>query len=87
VQSFNINDGDVTITADGTYTITGTGRRTSNRIVVESGVTADITLNGVNISTDNCAFDMTGATVVLTLVGNNTLTSGGHYPGLQAPAS
>jgi hypothetical protein len=84
-QSFNINDGSVTITADGTYTITGTGTETGNSIKVNSGVTADITLENVNISRSD-AFDMAGATVNLVLVGTNILKSGKNKAGLHVPA-
>jgi uncharacterized repeat protein (TIGR02543 family) len=81
--------GDIlTIETDGTYTITGSGS-TTNRIVVASGVTADITLDGVSIDVSAtsfaCAFDMTGATVNLTLTGTNVLKSGEYKAGLQAP--
>ena len=76
----NINSDNVIISSNGTYTITGTGAVTANTIRVNSGITAYITLNGVNIDVSNtnyaCAFDMTGATVYLTLAGTNTLKSG-----------
>jgi hypothetical protein len=93
--TFNINDGTntgtgftwnsqtqtLTITANGTYTINGTGEATTNRIVVSAGGTKNITLDGVNIDvsgTNNaCAFNMSGATVNLTITGDNFLTSGG----------
>jgi hypothetical protein len=89
-QTYNINSGSVNITANGTYTINGTGVATTNRIVVSSGVAADITLNNVNINVSNtayaCAFDMTDATVNLTLEDNNILKSGAESAGLQIPA-
>ncbi len=62
---------------------------TADRIVVQSGITANITLNGVNIdaSPNNaCAFDMTGAVVNLTLTGDNILKSGWNYAGLKVPS-
>ena len=60
---------------------------TTHCIVVQSGITASITLNGVNVRTNfTCAFDMTGATVYLTLAGTNTLESGLNSAGLQVPA-
>ena len=83
-----------TITDNGTYTIamvTPGATSTADRIVVASGVTADITLDGVSINmsaTDyGCAFDITGATVNLTLQGNNTLISGRYKAGLQVPGN
>jgi uncharacterized repeat protein (TIGR02543 family) len=85
----NISSGNITIATDGAYTITGTS--TTYTVKVNSGVTATITLNGVSIdvsATDNaCAFDMTGATVNLTLTGANTLNSGENKAGLQAPST
>lgn len=44
----NISQSTLTISRDGDYTITGT--TTNNRIIVNSGVTATITLNGVSIT-------------------------------------
>ncbi|MDR0841398.1 MAG: hypothetical protein LBN26_08480 [Christensenellaceae bacterium] len=78
----------------GVFTVTGdvtiSGATTTNRVVVQSGVTANITLDGVSINvsgTNNaCAFDMTGATVNLTLTGTNTLKSDYGQAGLQVPS-
>ncbi|MCL2309438.1 MAG: cadherin repeat domain-containing protein [Proteobacteria bacterium] len=81
------------LTVTGDVTITGIGICcTSNRIVVAAaGGPKNITLgSGVNIDTSgsgsSIAFDMTGATVHLTLVGTNTLKSASGRAGLQAPA-
>jgi hypothetical protein len=80
------------IIGDGTYAIsmkTGGDTTTRNRIEVASGITADITLNGVKIdmsgNNNAAAFDMTGATVQLTLNGVNELKSGYYRAGLEAP--
>ncbi|MDR2174217.1 MAG: Ig domain-containing protein [Burkholderiales bacterium] len=63
---------------------------TADRIVVQSGVTANITLDGVSIDASGtfgaCAFDMNGATVALALSGTNTLISGVNRAGLEAPS-
>ena len=63
---------------------------TVDRIVVQSGITANITLNSVNIDVSAisgaCAFDMAGATVNLTLAGANILKSGETKAGLQVPS-
>ncbi len=82
----------LTITANGTYTITMAtpgAQSTTDRIVVESGLTdVNITLSGVNIDvspSNYCAFDMSGATVNLTLQGDNTLESGTNCAGLHVP--
>ncbi|MDR3219158.1 MAG: carbohydrate-binding domain-containing protein, partial [Dysgonamonadaceae bacterium] len=84
------NSPTLTITANGTYTITGSGE-TTNRIVIQPGLTnVNIILSGVNINVSGesgaCAFDMTGATVNLTLTGGNTLISGYNRAGLEAPS-
>lgn len=83
--------GVLTFTQDGTYTVSmaeGVTQTTTDRIVIASGVTADITLSGVDIDVsgaNQCAFDMTGATVNLTLAGINSLKSSGSYAGLRCP--
>jgi hypothetical protein len=87
-QTYNINSGNVNITANGTYTINGTGVATTNRIVVSSGVEANITLNNVNIDVSGtsraCAFLLnSGANVALTLDGASTLRSGQSRAGIQ----
>jgi len=84
----DVSAGNVTIDTDGNYTITGS--TTTNTITVAEGVTADITLSGVNIDVsgtpDAAAFkiadDSTG-NVTVTLVGENTLKSGMNCAGLQ----
>ena len=83
---YTYSDNKVTIDTDGIYHITGT--TTTNSIRVNSGVTADITFDNVSIDvggTNTNAFSMAGATVNLTLVGNNSLISGGYSAGLEAP--
>ncbi|GHV35450.1 hypothetical protein FACS1894187_08190 [Synergistales bacterium] len=73
-------------TVSGDVTITGT--TTANRVVVRSGVSANITLNGVNIDVsaiNYTAFNMDGATVSLTLQGTNTLKSGTNRAGINVP--
>ena len=82
----------LTITGDGTYTISmrsGLSSTTQGGIVVAPGVNANITLSGVNIdasATSNAsAFDITGATVNLTLVGESILKSGSGMAGFTTP--
>ncbi len=89
-SGFTFSNDIVTITENGYYTFTGTGSATAKRIVVQSGLTdVNITLSGVNIDVGNtinyCAFDMSGATVNLTLQGDNTLESGTNGAGLHVP--
>ena len=93
LQNISFTNNTLTITGNGTYTIDmrlGVTATTADRIAVSSGVNADITLNGVNINVSStsgvCAFDMTGATVNLTLVGDTILRSGSARAGLQASA-
>lgn len=84
-------DNNTLTLGSGTYAIAmaeGVTQTTTSKIVVASGATANITLNGVKIDvsgTGACAFWMVGATVNLTLMGSNALTSGGGYAGLQVP--
>lgn len=98
-SGYNYNNGILTITNNGTYNIKmneSVNMITSDRIVVNSGVSANITLSNVYIDLSGTnsslesggysAFDMTGATVNLTLVGENILASGGRRAGLQAPS-
>jgi len=63
----------VTITTSGEYEIIGT--TTTKRVVVASGVTADITLNGVSITNSSVSpFQLeASAEVNLTIAGTNTL--------------
>ena len=91
-EVYNISDGSVTISADGTYLIYGDNTATTNTITVSSGINADITLDGVNINVSStsgaCAFKIeNGSTgnVTITLAdgSTNTLTSGNGCAGLQ----
>ena len=81
--------GELNIIRDGTYTISmnGVSSTTTNFIKVSSGVSADITISDVSINMSSngfaCAFDMTGATVRLTLIGNNIFRSGSERSGLD----
>jgi hypothetical protein len=83
----------LTITGSGPNTIgmtSGFTLTTKDRIVVNPGVNANITLSDVNIDMSGivgtAAFDMTGATVTLTLEGSNVLKSGRDKAGLEAPS-
>lgn len=92
----NISTGTLTISENGSYTVTGTS--TSNHIVVEKDVTATVTLNNVTIT--GTAYDVAntipasspidladGATLTLVLRDNstNTLTGGTGGTGDGAP--
>lgn len=86
-------DSDITITDSGRYVITqqDNGHPVTHTISVTSG-TPDIELENVNINVsgtdDKCAFSIAlGAAVTLTLIGTNTLVSGGGCAGLRVPAS
>ena len=79
------------ITKNGSYVITmaAAGSTTiTDRIVVATGITADITIAGLSIdrSAGGCAFDIRGATVTLTLTGNNVLRSGNDHAGINVTA-
>ncbi len=72
--------------------LTVSGTSTTDRIVVQDGTTANLTLDNLNIRfTDGsnsvagtCAFEIAGAgTANITLLGTNTLESGDYEAGLQ----
>ncbi len=83
-------DSTLTITEDGDIRVYGTGASTANKIVVSTGVTANIVLDNVNINvsgTSNaCALDIQGTAVIdvdLAAGSENTLRSGEYMAGLQ----
>ncbi len=87
---WNSTDEVLTITGSGELSIANIDPTTptTNSIVVQNGVTANLTLNGVNIDvssvTNACAFDIQGtATANITLQGTNKLESGANKAGLQ----
>ncbi|MDR2155505.1 MAG: IPTL-CTERM sorting domain-containing protein [Burkholderiaceae bacterium] len=74
-------------------TITGNAVSIGTRVLVQPGpFVANLTLDNAMIDLsgigggDQCAFDMSGARVNLTLVGVNVLASDGQCAGLRAPA-
>ncbi len=76
----------LTIKSDKELIISGT--TLSDVIVIEDGITANITLNDLNIDVNNsadvCAFEIAGtATANIKLVGTNALKSGIREAGLQ----
>ena len=65
----------LTFNASGTYTVTGDGLQTSEKIVVADNFNGTITLENINIEAD-CAFEVKNtATLTLMLNGDNQLTS------------
>lgn len=86
-DGWNFSNGILTITENGTYSITGDSTETSNRIVISSGVNANIYLKDVNINSSVCAFNMTGAEVNLYLENDNVLkTTSAHRSALEVPS-
>jgi len=87
---YTYSAGILSITADGSYWITTESTTVTDRcIVVNSGVVANITLNNVTIDVSSgtqCTFDISGATVSLTVLGENTLKSGDDHAGLEVPS-
>lgn len=90
--SLSVQDGNIEISAAGTYVISGD--TALNTIEVDENVgsednSVNITLNGVTIDlpyTGGCAFSIgEGSYVNLTLRGNNELISGSSYAGLCVP--
>lgn len=95
----SINGGPINITANGTYTITGTGNQTANTITVGPNITVNITIENVHIvaanGTNACAFSIgANSTVNLTLTSTNIITSAhssanntGGWAGILVPAN
>ena len=86
--SHDISTGTLTITQDGSYTVTGT--TSSNRIIVNSGVTATITLAGVSITApdEQPAIDVqdtANLTIILQDNTANTLAGGASVANTGAP--
>jgi hypothetical protein len=85
--------GVLTLERGGSYTLTGTGEATGNRVVVAAGIGVSVTLDNVTIDVSgnqdktDCAFDATGAAVNLMLAAGsvNTVKSGGGAAGIQVP--
>jgi hypothetical protein len=86
-------DNTLIIEQSGTYTITGNGGETTNRIAVAYGVkAANITIENVKINVSDIvgagAFYLdSGAEVTLTLLGENVLASGMGEAGLRVRSS
>lgn len=92
-------DGQIRLNRNGDYVISGTwngeldgvGKDSEKAVLtVPNGVTANITLDGVTISTSGrnyaCAFAVeAGGTANITLSGTNSLTSGYFRAGLEVP--
>lgn len=81
------------IAKTGSYTLAmaAPGATTTDTVVVKSGATVNLTLNGVKIdvSATNgaCALSATGADLTLQLQGDNTLKSGSGRAGLERSGS
>ena len=94
-ESHDISKSTLTISEDGSYTVTGT--TTTNRIVVEENVTATVILNGVDITGAPREINKTqalspidlsaGATLTLVLADNtsNSLAGGAGNSSYGAP--
>ena len=70
------SDGVVTILTGTPMTVSGSGWICKERIVVASGVAADLTIENVNIYTESAPIEISaGSTLELTLMGENQLSS------------
>lgn len=81
--------GEIWINADGTYLVSGEGTQTGNRIRVNTGVTASITLDNVNINVA-LPFEVAGtanATIILKDGSVNIFRSGGGHAGIRVQPS
>jgi len=77
----------LTLTNAGPFTLSGTNELGQIRVVVQQGVTCDVTLSNLTLqatSYGQCAFTLeTGAGVSLFLAGENALASGENRAGLE----
>ncbi len=72
------------INSDTAMTLSGTA--VADRIVICAGVAANLTFSGLTITSEKGALEITdGASANITLVGANSLTSGGIYAGILVP--
>jgi hypothetical protein len=92
--NYTVGDGAATLfntVADNLVISSSETGATANTIAVTGSTPVNIVLSGVNIDVSAtsyaCAFDMTGATVSLTIAGTNTLKSGYGRAGLQVPGN
>lgn len=89
-SDYNINSASVTLSTPGTYTISGTGAKTTNNITISGPGEYDISLVNVNI---NCSATkgkaamalQNGAQVRLTIANTSTLVSGENRAGIEVP--
>lgn len=79
--------GAVTIDANGKYAVTSL--TTTNNIVIKTGVSAELTLTDVSITSTNAAPIKveSGASLTLHISGENTLTAPSYYAGIAVYAN
>ena len=76
-KGWTFENGELTITGDGNYSIVGNSETTSNHIVVKQGVYANVKLKDVDIASGTgSAFQITGSNVKVVLEGENFLRGG-----------
>lgn len=84
---FRYANNTLTILSSEHLIISGTGATTTNRIAIQGGTSANVTLNNVNIDVSSagaCALRVNkNASLNLTLTGKNTLKSADNQAGLQ----
>ncbi len=78
----------LTFRASGTYTVTGDGQETNEKIVVEENFSGTITIESININVGStygaCAFEVKNtAQLTLDLRGENQVHSGANRAGLE----
>ena len=82
---YTVSGNTVTLSGSGNaYALVG--GTTSRNVAVTSGSSADVILFAADIAPDSgCAFNMSGATVNMRLISDNTLSSNAGFAGIQAP--
>lgn len=82
-ENVDLADGPLSIKESGSYVVTQTGGSTENAITIEGGV-VDMTISGLNVEAEGmpAIYVEAGATLNLTVEGENSLTGGAGFAGI-----
>lgn len=82
-EHVDLSSGPLSIKESGSYVVTQTGGSTENAITIEGGV-VDMTISGLNVEAEGmpAIYVEAGATLNLTVEGENSLTGGAGFAGI-----
>lgn len=89
-EDYSFDGATLTVNTSTNIKIIGDSNKTDNKIIINNNVTANVTIENINIYVDiyTCALEVhEGATLNLTVEGENTLSSGRDRPGIQLDKS